>query len=407
MPTGLSWSVEPIRRANRKASPTLPTCPAHLSPTKRLSEQPIQDTSKRHRTSSSFSPTPITHAFKRSTPRPFARTTSTVSTSSTSTFSRTTSSSTTTSVATTTVTTPAGSFFAPSRNNSKESEEIRSESKWERRKALPADERRVLCTPINPLQAQFRRFGIRFEVQWEMERILAKQESLSWKDIKLNHITQFMGNAEDVLPRLGGILRQIAAEKVDIESAIPTPASNPRRIRLWREMDKEEENIRSGKISTKCEGKIAYTIIVRPCGIRQTNKVILGDMVPPPELPPTQVAPPDRRENSLRFTMTLCEPDMPGKSFRLARRFGSRRIISFKLMDFKYGTTRDAMNLFVGRILEVCGVPFRAVWAPHDRDSVFAIEVGNPDPTSRLMSTMPPFPELFASESNCYGSDQG
>lgn len=95
---------------------------------------------------------------------------------------------------------------------------------------------------------------------------------------------------------------------------------------------------------------------------------------------------------------------MPGKSFRLARRFGSRRVVTFKLKDCVQKHRNQLLDLFMGRIFVLFGRSYRAVWAPPDRDSVIAVEMGDelegvilrpreaPDPL------MPRFADLMASK---------
>jgi hypothetical protein len=169
-------------------------------------------------------------------------------------------------------------------------------------------------------------------------------------------------------------------------------------------MDREEDAISKGLIlgspfddsDANYGGKIAYSIVVRP-ETRFQSQVVMPDVPKPPEFEPFKGKPRGYRTNSLPCSMSLCEPDMPGKSFRLARRFGSRRIISFKLRDFR--SSHDPMSLFVGRILVVCGRTFRAIWAPPDRDAVFAVETSESGDVVATGELAPSFAQWIASES--------
>lgn len=237
-----------------------------------------------------------------------------------------------------------------------------------------------------------------------MDRLLARHPDLTWDDIEPKNLSAMVGSAADVIPRLGQLLAAVEARGMAVDEETPVLLTDRRRVKLYGEMDGEEEILRSEDFGSldgtlTCNGRIAYSIIVRPSKPRDMDKLLLGDMEPPKDIPPSQAAPKDWRSNLLPFKMTLCEPDMPGKSFRLARRFGSRRIISFKLRDFAWGNTKDAMSLFVGRILDVLGRPYRAFWAPPDRDSVFAVEMSDPGPRYLLHSVMPTFAEFLSSES--------
>jgi hypothetical protein len=350
-------------------------------------------------------------------PRIFSRS---VSNSTTSTWSRTNSTSTTASTVITAQTTPMTSMPLVSRLLSE-----KENDGWRPKPTKPSAQRTVLVVSRNPLQDHMSRLGVNFAVQWELERLISRHATLTWDDIRPDDLEPLAGPAAEVMSKVDNIFALALARGGEGEGAeaasryTDTAASAfiPRRQKMLIEIDREEMSIARGDLKGVYNndrdwsygGKIAYTIVVRPASLRSPDCIVLADVdALSPELEADRFlrGPAPAISNKLPFSMTLCPPTMPGKSFRLARRFGSRRIVSFKLKDFKSNADKDRlMDLFVGRKFELLGKTYRAIWAPPDNDTVFALEMECPSPASGLkdFSEVQPsaFLGLWSSESVC------
>jgi hypothetical protein len=99
---------------------------------------------------------------------------------------------------------------------------------------------------------------------------------------------------------------------------------------------------------------------------------------------------------------------MTGKSFHLARKYGSRRILNFKFDEINDSKSRKEMfDLFDGRRFVLAGKVFRGWSAATDKNSLVAIEVNNlingitiPMTIKRYDPAMPTFLELLASSND-------
>lgn len=104
--------------------------------------------------------------------------------------------------------------------------------------------------------------------------------------------------------------------------------------------------------------------------------------------------------SEMNFTVTIQKPRFAGKSFRLARRFGSRRIVTFKIHR-KVRAEHNVVDLFSGRVLLVMGRTYRAFWVTPEGDNVFAIETGDelPDGLMRVGRSMQSFEDTMSRKS--------
>jgi hypothetical protein len=319
-----------------------------------------------------------------------------------------------------------------------------------------------MVTNANPYQQLFWKKDIRFHVQWELERLLAQSDTITWEDFQADDFEILAGDVREAMPRVESVMRAVrtriehsimADDDMDLDTTSNLEPSSPSvsktaepvltgvsstgfdiksdtiavsapvmisdgMKRLYTEVDREENSIRAqvgkGLLSDDrdwpCGGKISYTIYVCPvCPVTAKSSEIALDSriqlyTPIPE-PPTVSAlstlrqkqaiftpgpgPVDRVDKPvgpssrkvvaplyMPFSMTLGPPKMSGKSFRLARRFGSRRILDFVFKDIKKQKERQAMSeLFVGRQFALFGRIYRAIWAPADKSALFAVEV--------------------------------
>jgi hypothetical protein len=98
----------------------------------------------------------------------------------------------------------------------------------------------------------------------------------------------------------------------------------------------------------------------------------------------------ERLQTKLGFSMELRPASMTGKSFHLARKFGSRRILQFKFADISNPQARQEMfDLFNGRKFVLAGRVYRAWSAATDKSAVVAIEVDHSIPGVTIGSRMP------------------
>lgn len=288
--------------------------------------------------------------------------------------------------------------------------------RWNPHQSLPREQQTVLVLPRNPNQSQMDKLDIHFSVQWELERQVARQSDLSWEHIRLADLELLKGGSFQAIPKIEGVLALVRARTTSAavnnpRQLVAAELTITRRMRMLTEMDLEEESIRQNdnrgvgtdNAAWTHGGKISYIIIVRPASILNNRCVSLADTSPSNSSDgnPFNVLDgpsPDR----LNFTMSLCPPEMPGKSFRLARRFGSRRVISFKLKEFTSASQKaELMKLFIGRKLLLFGRIYRALWAPPDRDSVFVVETNETSKLSRD-PPMPSFLEILDSRLNTF-----
>ena len=278
---------------------------------------------------------------------------------------------------------------------------------------------------------------VRFHVQWELERIIARSKLVDWHDFLVEDLTKLGGNAAESMARVREVYQTVLARKggaggIDITAS---EIVQERKARMLTEVDREEVSIRADdkrglgndSVDWPYGGRISYSVIVRPVSLQSDDCIRMNrPCSPEPILASSSrylssdgpVDPPDnpfspanstrdlpRSLEDLPFSMSLRAPDMPGKSFRLARRFGSRRILTFRLKHCGGEDRKRVFQLFMGRLFVLFGRGFRAIWAAPDREAVIAIEVGDdlegiifrnhkvPDPV------MPSFEGLMASGS--------
>jgi hypothetical protein len=243
----------------------------------------------------------------------------------------------------------------------------------------------------------------------------------------------------------GSTPSDIEKEISDILKSSPTPPSDSRR-RICTEADREEVSIRSqdGKGSYsddpewKYGGKLIYTVYVRPIekptrrkleaagstavhlyhtnaemptsaqSSSQDRQRTMGNRVPAGANPFDRQRTKTDCPSRLPFTMELRPPSMTGKSFHLARKHGSRRMLNFKFEEIKDPKARKEMfDLFVGRRFVLAGRTYRALWSATDKSAVVAIEVNEPIPgitvfpgLSPVDPIMPTFIELLRSSND-------
>lgn len=297
--------------------------------------------------------------------------------------------------------------------------------------ADPSNDRRDLTVYVVPRDGSKLLSGhndILFHVQWELERMVARHKELAWSDFQAGDFTPLrQASAAVATPRIPAIIEAVVQRKLGTfpETPSTTSCGTDRQSRLLAEVDFEEQairdNVNEGLLSNNPfwahGGKLCYTVAVQPLE-NEKKDLIKGVLIhrsttsgrsSPAEADssntsdsPFALSKPADLNERLLFAMTLQPPAMTGKSFRLARRYGSRRVLNFKFKSPKKEDDRVQMyNLFAGRRFVLFGRVFRALWSPPDKDGVFAIEVGESiddatrPPAGQQDPKMPSFLELL------------
>ncbi|KAK8861624.1 hypothetical protein IAR55_002447 [Kwoniella newhampshirensis] len=308
-------------------------------------------------------------------------------------------------------------------------------------RAAPLDNRVLRVTSQNGYQAMLNKRGVRFHVQWELERLIGRNEGLSWSHFTpedfiplCGPVTNAAKHVEDVLLRVVERKNGTSLPRGDEEWLSSDRQISGKNARMLQEVEREEASIVAGdlkgvgndSIDWPFGGKINYTVAVVPQIAKidsfdhlrtKADRTNSADKRRQAFAASTRSACPiDTSDNPLgphaasntspsdlssSFKFQLRAPSMPGKSHRLARRFGSRRVITFKVKDCLPKYRDQVVNLFVGRVFVVFGRPYRAIWAPADGDTIFGIETPDEGPEIlksylRVEPTMPSFDEMFA-----------
>lgn len=307
------------------------------------------------------------------------------------------------------------------------------DGRWRPLPGRPDSERTVLVLPVNPNQVVFWSRDVKFHVQWELEMRMAQQSAVQWQDLHLSDLAILEGTVAEALPKIDLVMQAgaLRAEFRDQDSRGDRPAPAQVRARepqvskllhgqpgmtssstrrMCTEADREEASIRaqdgkgsySDDLDWKYGGKLIYTVYVRP-----TKGPLAAECGTPVRLySPSTIT--TNSPTALAFSMELRPPTMTGKSFHLARKYGSRRILNFKFADINDPQARKEMfDLFEGRRFVLAGRVFRAWSAATDKSSLVAIEINesipgitHPTTKERHDPVMPTFLEQLASSND-------
>ncbi|OCF57860.1 hypothetical protein L486_03881 [Kwoniella mangroviensis CBS 10435] len=287
--------------------------------------------------------------------------------------------------------------------------------------------------------AMLNKLKVKFHFQWELERMISQHETLTWDQIEIGDLHEFRGQSSlDMVHLVDEILRRAETRLLESDPIDATRREiSERKAMLLTEVDREEDSIWANDLrgvgnesfDWPYGGKIQYTLSVQLASRGEECTELLSEHISPSQAnnpyrvrrsfernhsapsgstrnhcnPPhthvdTITTFPETR--SFPFKFELRPPEMPGKSFRLARRFGSRRCISLKTKDIPLGTRKELQDMLVGRRLIILGRPYRAFWATADGENVMLIEM--PEEGSGIVtkgredeSKMPSFQELL------------
>ena len=309
------------------------------------------------------------------------------------------------------------------------------EDAWKPIPARPEGEQTVLVHPINQHQQLFWQRDVQFHVQWELQRRMAQQSIFGWDDLDVSDLVILQGSVAEAIPKIELVmhagaqraawkqedelgtrltvstLRSRESEITKILQSQPHTGSDAVR-RICTEADREERSIRAqdekGSYSDdpdwKYGGKLIYTVYIRPVEKDRRGRPAADSRSPIELYRQIETYPP----TSLQFSMELRPTTMTGKSFHLARKYGSRRVLNFKFADIKAPSARKEMfGLLEGRRFVLLGRVYRAWWAATDKSSCIAIEVDDsipgltvPDTIKRNDPKMPSFIDQLASSND-------
>ncbi|KAK4686078.1 RNA-dependent RNA polymerase, partial [Tremellales sp. Uapishka_1] len=308
-----------------------------------------------------------------------------------------------------------------------------TEKSWRPLEARASDEKLIHVLPPNAYQALMNKQDVRFQVQWDLERTIALNDDIDWDDLLMEDFRSLAGPVTQAGPRVEGLVQRVIERKT---GARPTDTLEiygdvveGKQARLFREVDLEEASLRAKDLrglgtadpDWPFGGKISYCVLVerrKPGGegVKFHRPLRHSASVPAPLSGPIQQPtrsrsdpaaseynpfnPPKSDDTALPFKMSLRPASMPGKSFRLARRFGSRRILTFKIAGSVASRDRPLVyEMFLGRCFVLFGKTFRAIWAPPDSDNIITVEtndVGLDMPRNLNDPLMPSFLEMMA-----------
>lgn len=269
------------------------------------------------------------------------------------------------------------------------------------------DERYLEVIPRNPYQAQMNRKGINYYVQWGLSLQMESHEAVDWRDINVSDLDLLMGTPSKILPRISHILDAVAARKRgecasngQLHPDFPSETSSSR---MLAEMDMEEVSINDVDLrdvgndsqTWPYGGSLVFAVAVRRdnVGIRpmQVTAVDQEAADNPYRRSPTKAMDPPSNPFGARaaaksapfpFRFQLLPFEPPTKSTRLARRFGSRRVLTIRFSDVPRDQRPRLFRMLLGRALVLFGRVFRVIHAPADADHATAIQTNEAVPNT-------------------------
>lgn len=106
-------------------------------------------------------------------------------------------------------------------------------------------------------------------------------------------------------------------------------------------------------------------------------------------------------EQTFPFDFDLLPVESPSTSTRLARRFGSRRILTLRFKNVPRNGAREKLFvLFRGRALVLFGRVFRVIWIGADSEKAIAMQTNEIPPNAPPLAepSMPSFLQLVLGE---------
>ncbi|CAK9781596.1 hypothetical protein CC85DRAFT_6079 [Cutaneotrichosporon oleaginosum] len=204
-------------------------------------------------------------------------------------------------------------------------------------------------------------------------------------DITPGDIVQLKGPVMDAMHRIPAVVRSVCCRADPMGGDVPLGFS--RRIAAWAEMDREESVIMDnsktfdGVFNTSAEwpygGRLVYALGIQYNKDRHRAGESLDALSSP-------------------FSFDLLPVTSPSTSTRLARRFGSRRILTLRCKNVprRNGAREKLFTLFRGRALVLFGRVFRVMWIGPDSEKAIAIQTNEVPPCGTALAE-PPMPSFL------------
>lgn len=230
--------------------------------------------------------------------------------------------------------------------------------------------------PRNPYQAYLNNH-ISFYVQWELERQLLIA-GLSWEHVRFEDLELVRGDAITAFPSIPSVMKKVVDRgagqvRVSDLSAIPT--------RVMIEIDREERSILAQDLMGVHNDSRDW-----PYGGRLMLAADLEYCLDPKSPPhATDCSDSNPFAPVWPFNVNLQPVEMPGRSNRLARRFGSRRLLYLRFGTVPRQQRGLVLGLFRGHGLVLLGRVYRVLYIPPDSDTAVAVQVDEEAPGAPLL----------------------
>lgn len=251
--------------------------------------------------------------------------------------------------------------------------------------AIPVEREYVELVSRNPYQAYLNN-NVSYYVQWELERQLSLA-GLTWDKVQFEDLELLRGVAVTAMPSVPLVVHKVAAREA--KQAQTGFSTVPARTLI--EIDQEEASIMDQDLRGVHNDSRDW-----PFG----GKLMLAvnmDYNTNPATPPC-VASSSKADNPFSrvwpFNMQLQPIEMPGRSSRLARRFGSRRLLYLRFGSVPRQQRDLVLGLLRGHGLVLFGRVFRALYIPTDSDTAIAIQVDEEAPGAPAIREPKVFPFL-------------
>lgn len=237
--------------------------------------------------------------------------------------------------------------------------------------AVPAGSEYLEVVPRNPYQAYLNN-NVSYYVQWELERQLLLA-GLTWDNVRFEDFEVLRGEAVTAMSSVPLVVHKIGTR----EGKLVEPDTSTVPARTLIEIDQEERSIMDQDLrgvqndsrDWSYGGKLLLAVNLE-YDIHPTS----------PPYPPDSFADGNPFAPVWPFNMQLQPIEMPGRSNRLARRFGSRRLLYLRFGSVPRQQRDLVFGLFRGHGLVLFGRVFRVLYIPTDSDTAIAIQVDEEAP---------------------------
>lgn len=236
--------------------------------------------------------------------------------------------------------------------------------------AVPADREYLEVIPRNPYQAYLNNH-VSYFIQWELERQLLLA-GLSWDNVRFEDFEVLRGDAVAAMPSVPLVVHKVGAR----EAKLVCTDTSPVPTRTLVEIDQEERSILNQDLRGVQNDSRDWSY---------GGKLMLAvnleyDTNPSAPPAPSSVATDNPFAPAWPFNMRLQPIEMPGRSNRLARRFGSRRLLYLRFGSVPRQQRDLVFALFRGHGLVLFGRVFRVLYIPTDSDTAIAVQVDEAAP---------------------------